>query len=183
MFVNHYLKFDFDVFCSNMLEQETPFDYSQEEDAYFNFMENIGFTNALVMIKSLLSEIKDGYKNIFVAGFSAGATVAWLCSEERLVDGIIGYYGSVLEIILEISPQCPELLFFPEEEKLFNVDELILALENKHNVEVHKLNGQHGFSDPFSLKYNEASAKKAFYQMLFFLLETFRRINSDGKAD
>jgi hypothetical protein len=66
---------------------------------------------------------------------------------------------------------------------LFNVDELILALENKHNVEVHKLNGQHGFSDPFSLKYNEASAKKAFYQMLFFLLETFRRINSDGKAD
>ncbi|WP_327862649.1 hypothetical protein [Aeribacillus composti] len=82
-----------------MLEQETPFDYSQEEDAYFNFMENIGFTNALVMIKSLLSEIKDGYKNIFVAGFSAGATVAWLCSEERLVDGIIGDYGSVLEII------------------------------------------------------------------------------------
>jgi dienelactone hydrolase len=82
-----------------MLEQETPFDYSQEEDAYFNFMENIGFTNALVIIKSLLSEIKDGYKNIFVAGFSAGATVAWLCSEERLVDGIIGYYGSVLEII------------------------------------------------------------------------------------
>ncbi|BBU40659.1 hypothetical protein Q4O60_09015 [Aeribacillus pallidus] len=66
---------------------------------------------------------------------------------------------------------------------MFNVDELILALENKHNVEVHKLNGQHGFSDPFSLKYNEASAKKAFYQMLFFLLETFRRINSDGKAD
>ena len=84
---------------------------------------------------------------------------------------------------MEISPQCPELLFFPEEEKLFNVDELILALENKHNVEVHKLNGQHGFSDPFSLKYNEASAKKAFYQMLFFLLETFRRINSDGKSD
>jgi len=62
MFVNHYLKFDFDVFCSIMLEQETPFDYSQEEDAYFNFMENIGFTNALVIIKSLLSEIKDGYK-------------------------------------------------------------------------------------------------------------------------
>jgi Dienelactone hydrolase and related enzymes len=176
-------EFDFDVLCPNLLERETPFDYSQEEDAYSNFMENVGFTDALVIIKNLLSDIKDEYKKIFVVGFSVGATVAWLCSEEQLVDGIIGYYGSRIRNYLEISPQCPTLLFFPQEEKSFNVDELISALDNKNNVEVHKFNGQHGFSDPFSLKYNEASAKKAFYQMLFFLLETFRSINSDGKAD
>lgn len=55
-------EFDFDVLCPNLLERETPFDYSQEEDAYSNFMENVGFTDALVIIKNLLSDIKDEYK-------------------------------------------------------------------------------------------------------------------------
>ncbi|WCN38659.1 dienelactone hydrolase family protein [Aneurinibacillus uraniidurans] len=162
-------EYDFDVLCPNLLERELPFDYSNEENAYSNFMKNVGFTNALVTIKNLLMDIKDEYKKIFVVGFSVGATVAWQCSEEQLVDGIIGYYGSRIRNYMEISPQCPVLLFFPQEEKSFNVDELVLALDNKNKVEVHKLNGKHGFSDPFSLKYNKESAKKSFNQMLVFL--------------
>jgi dienelactone hydrolase len=172
-------EYDFDVLCPNLLERETPFDYSQEEDAYSNFMENVGFTNALVAIKNLLSDIKDEYEKIFVVGFSVGATVAWLCSEEQLVDGIIGYYGSRIRNYMEISPQCPTLLFFPQEEKSFNVDELISALDNKNKVEVHKFNGQHGFSDPFSPKYNEESAKKAFNQMLIFLRKHLDVLNGN----
>ncbi len=44
--------YNFDVVCLNLLETNTPFDYSQEELAYQNFMSNVGFINASNKIKS-----------------------------------------------------------------------------------------------------------------------------------
>ena len=161
---------DFDVICPNLLERKTPFDYSQEEAAYRHFMENIGFTGALHKIKEILSEIKDEYQKVFILGFSAGATVAWLCSEEECVDGIVGYYGSRIRNYAELAPRCPALLFFPLEEPSFNVDELISALERK-NVEVHKFNGKHGFSDPYNSNHHLESAQEAFSNMMNFFKE------------
>lgn len=158
----------FDVICPNLLERDTVFDYSQEEVAYHHFMENVGFTSATQKIKGILSDIKDNYKKIYIIGFSVGATVAWLCSEEDCVNGIVGYYGSRIRNYTDLTPQCPTILFFPQEEHSFNVDELILALEKK-NIEIHKLYGKHGFSDPNSPNYNDKSAKKALSEMLNFL--------------
>lgn len=159
----------FDVICPNLLDRETPFDYSQEDAAYRHFMENVGFTGALHKIKDILSDVKDEYQKIFILGFSAGATVAWLCSEDEYVDGMVGYYGSRIRNYVELTPQCPTLLFFPQEEPAFNVDELILALEIK-NIEVHKFNGKHGFSDPYSSKYHVESAQNAFSKMMKFFM-------------
>ncbi|CAH0288533.1 dienelactone hydrolase family protein [Peribacillus sp. Bi134] len=161
---------DFDVICPNLLDRETPFDYSQEAAAYRHFMENVGFTGALYKIKHILSDIKDVYQKIFILGFSAGATVAWLCSEEECVDGIVGYYGSRIRNYADLAPQCPALLFFPLEEPSFNVDELILVLE-RTNVEVHKFNGKHGFSDPYNSKYHAESAQAAVSKMMKFFMQ------------
>lgn len=161
---------DFDVICPDLLEKEAPFEYSQEELAYRNFIENIGFTNASDKIKSVLLGIKDNYEKVYIVGFSVGATIAWLCSEEDGLDGIVGYYGSRIRNYLGVDPLCPTMLFFPEKEKSFNVDELVLRLEEK-NVEVHKFNGQHGFSDPNSQKYNIKSAQVAFNRMVDFFLK------------
>ena len=158
----------FDVICPNLLERERPFDYSQEDAAYRHFMEKVGFMDALYKIKDILSDIKDEYQKIFILGFSAGATVAWLCSEEECVDGIVGYYGSRIRNYAELAPRCPALLFFPQEEPSFNVDELISALESK-NVEVHKFMGEHGFSDPYHSKYHAESAQAAVSKMMKFL--------------
>src|SRR6476660_2025552 len=68
-------EYDFDVFCPNLLEQEMAFDYSEEEKAYHNFMEDVGFEDTLVKIKSLLLGIREKYKNVYLIGFSVGATV------------------------------------------------------------------------------------------------------------
>ncbi|MFB5284063.1 dienelactone hydrolase family protein [Peribacillus sp. Hz7] len=157
----------FDVICPNLLERDTPFDYSQEHLAYHHFMENVGFENALHKIKDVLSDIKNEYKSIYVVGFSVGATVAWLCSEEESIDGVVGYYGSRIRNYVAISPKSPIMLFFPQEEKSFNVDELISTLDKK-NIKIYKFSGQHGFSDPYSSKYNEKSAQEAFRQMINF---------------
>ncbi len=131
-------------------------------------MENVGFADAFNKIRDILSEVKNKYKKIFIIGFSVGATVSWLCSEEERVDGIVGYYGSRIRNYVEISPRCPTMLFFPQEEPSFNVDELISILDKK-NIELHKYNGQHGFSDPFSTEYNLESTERAFIKIVKFL--------------
>jgi dienelactone hydrolase len=60
------------------------------------------------------------------------------------------------------------MLFFAQEEQSFNVENLIICLE-KRNLEIHKFNGQHGFSDPYSPIYNAKSAQEAFGKMIDFL--------------
>jgi dienelactone hydrolase len=157
-----------DVICPNLIERDTPYDYSQEEAAYRNFMENVGFAYATQRIKDILSDIKYKYEKIYIIGFSVGATVAWLCSEEDCVSGVVGYYGSRIRNYLELTPQCQTILFFPQKEQSFIVDDLISTLDKK-NIEIHKFNGKHGFSDPYSPNYNERSAQKAFSKMVNFI--------------
>ncbi|WP_263559845.1 dienelactone hydrolase family protein [Paenibacillus polymyxa] len=162
---------NYDVICPNLIGKETPFDYSQEEAAYAHFIKNIGFKRASYHIESLLLSIQARYKKVFIVGFSIGATIAWLCSKEKYVDGIVGYYGSRIRNYLEITPHCPALLFFPQEEISFNVDELISALDN-HNIQIHKFSGQHGFSDPYSPRYHVHSAQQSFIEMVEFFRKT-----------
>jgi dienelactone hydrolase len=161
-------KQSFDVICPNLLRRDLPFDYSEEEDAYRYFMGNVGFTDASHIIKDIVSDFKEEYQKIFIIGFSVGATVAWLCSEEEGVDGVVGYYGSRIRDYAGLTPKCSTMLFFPQEEPSFDVDELISTLDTK-NIVVHKLNGRHGFSDPYSLKYDGISAQKAFRIMVDFI--------------
>lgn len=160
----------FDVFCPNLIAPREAFDYTEEKLAYQHFMENVGFAGALFKIEKLLIDIKERYQKIFIIGYSVGATVAWLCNNEKLVDGIVGFYGSRIRDYINVSPKCPTLLFFPEEEKSFQVDELIAAIGGS-DIEIHKCVGQHGFSDPYSQKYNEESAKMAYNKLVTFLKE------------
>ncbi|PAE24963.1 dienelactone hydrolase family protein [Bacillus sp. 7894-2] len=163
-------KQNFDVICPNLLEREMPFDYSQEEAAYRHFMEHVGFDRAARKVKDLLLDVKDEYETIYIIGFSIGATVAWLCSEEDCVDGVVGYYGSRIRDYLEITPRSPAMLFFPQEEQSFNVDDLVLALEKK-KIKADKLTGKHGFCDPYSSRYDAKSEQEAFSKTLDFLLQ------------
>lgn len=157
-----------DVFCPNLLGPQKSFEYSNEKDAYDYFINHVGFTHAKAIIKQLLREKRDHYQKIFLVGFSIGATVAWLCSELELIDGIVGYYGSRIRNYTTITPYCPTLLFFAGE-KSFAVDDLVSVLVKKNKVRIIKLSGQHGFSDPFSTHYHAGSAENAFHEMVAFL--------------
>ncbi|MGE7766325.1 dienelactone hydrolase family protein [Peribacillus sp. NPDC096540] len=159
---------NFDVICPNFLQREEPFAYVQEKEAYINFMDNVGFTMASNKIKKIILKANEEYSKIFIIGFSIGATIAWLCSEEVFVDGMVGYYGTRIRDYLEKVPKCPTLLLFPQEEQSVDVDGLVLHLD-KENIEIHTFNGFHGFSDPFSPKYNKESAEIASSQVIKFL--------------
>ncbi|RIX51410.1 dienelactone hydrolase family protein [Paenibacillus nanensis] len=158
----------FDVICPNLLKRKTPFPYSEEEMAYQYFMNNVGFARVCQEVIAIVNEAKRKYRRVVLIGFSVGATAAWLCSGHEGVDGIVGYYGSRIRNYTEITPKCPVLLFFPQEERSFQVDELISTLQRKGTA-VYKFEGLHGFSDPCSSKYKEQSAQQAFSLMMSFI--------------
>ncbi|MHB8066121.1 MAG: dienelactone hydrolase family protein, partial [Ruminiclostridium sp.] len=151
----------FDVICPNLLGLSEPFDYEQQETAYQHFIVNIGFEKAAQQVKKLIEAFSGQYNHIFLLGYSVGATIAWLCSDENnMCAGVIGYYGSRIRDYMEVSPKCPVLLVFPTQEKSFNVKDFVGSF-NKTNVSVHILDGEHGFVDPFCQSYCESSFQKA----------------------
>lgn len=155
-----YMK-GYDVICPNLIDISQPFNCDCEEEAYQHFMNNIGFDLAGKKVKQVIMQAKKQYKNIYLMGYSVGATIAWLCSgEENMCNGIIGYYGSRIRDYKNSIPKCPSLLIFPTEEKSFNVKELVYSLE-KQNINVYILNGKHGFSNPFSKNYCMQSTEEA----------------------
>lgn len=151
----------YDIICPNLIDQEQPFEYNLQEEAYYHFMNNIGFDLGVQRIKHLMIQAQKQYKHVFILGYSIGATIAWLCSsEDNMCDGIIGYYGSRIRDYMNITPKCPTLLIFPSEEKSFNVEELVDSLV-KRNIDAHIVRGKHGFSDPFSKNYCLQSSEEA----------------------
>ncbi|WP_257351369.1 dienelactone hydrolase family protein [Pseudalkalibacillus decolorationis] len=159
----------FDVICPNLLDQDQPFHYTQEKEAYINYMESLSFSKTSRTIRTLITKLKEKYEKVFIVGFSVGATLAWMCSEEGSLDGVVGFYGSRIRNYVDLTPQCPVLLFFPQQEKSFDVADLITTLQKKDNVNTRKFDGQHGFSDPYAPKYCETSAKLSFNEMTRFL--------------
>lgn len=151
----------YDIICPNLIDIPQPFNCDLEEEAYQHFMNNIGFDLAVKKVNQVIMQAKKQYKNIYLIGYSVGATIAWLCSgEENMCNGIIGYYGSRIRDYKNSTPKCPSLLIFPTEEKSFNVKELVNSLE-KQNINVYMLNGKHGFSNPFSKNYCLQSSEEA----------------------
>lgn len=151
----------YDIICPNLINLSEPFSYDLEEEAYKHFMNNIGFDSAVQQVKQLIIEAKKQYKHVYLLGYSIGATIAWLCSgEEKMCNGIIGYYGSRIRDYINITPKCPVLLIFPTEERSFNVQELVDSLR-KRDTDAYMLKGKHGFSNPFSKDYHIKSSKEA----------------------
>ena len=46
-------------------------------------MDYIGFEKAHKQVVALINELSKKYKEIHVIGFSIGATIAWLCSDQK----------------------------------------------------------------------------------------------------
>ncbi|MDC2865785.1 dienelactone hydrolase family protein [Bacillus sp. BP-3] len=160
-----------DVVCPNLLQRSTPFHYDQETEAYLHFMNNIGFEQGKQQIDSTLTELRNNYAFVGVLGFSVGATIAWLYSEDSRIDFVIGCYGSRIRDYTNIVPKCRALLLFPANETSFSVSALIESLQDKGHqlLNIKQLNGEHGFLDPFSTAYNDQIADQGYEMIRSFL--------------
>jgi dienelactone hydrolase len=177
--VNDHMKFmkqklsklEADIICPNLLSSDIPYSYEEEGMAYQNFIQNIGIDESSKQINNMLIQLKQEYERVGVIGFSVGATISWLCSENNLCDFVIGCYGSRIRDYLNRRPVCPTLLIFPTEEKTFDVDDLVNLLKQKREplLEVKTFHGFHGFMNPFSHAFNKESADEAFQTINDFI--------------
>jgi dienelactone hydrolase len=167
LFSEMIIKEGFDVLVPNLIQKDS-FSYDQEENAYQYFMNEIGFERSLKEVKKILEVNKEKYDQIFIIGFSIGATIAWMCSEYE-VEGIIGYYGSRIRNHTEIKPKCPVLLFFSNKEKSFNVVNLEQDLKTKNNTLIKIVDAEHGFMNPFYKTYNSKEFKNCVESSIEFL--------------
>lgn len=165
----------YDVMCPDLLDGRPGFDYEKEDEAYRYFMNFIGLEASAKRVTFLLRQEEGRYKHVFMLGYSVGATVAWLSGVYSVkgddsfhfggsfisCSGMICYYGSRIRDYTEVSLKCPALLIFADEEEAFEPDKLQKELAQVDQTEIHILPGKHGFADPFSANYNEASAREA----------------------
>lgn len=162
----------FDVLTPNLLHRES-FTYAEEEKAYQYFMNEIEFNTSLQEVKEIVKNNRDMYEQIYIIGFSIGATIAWLSSECE-VDGIIAYYGSRIRNFVEIEPNCPTLLFFSNE-KSFDVQDLAMQLRTKEKSVVEIIDAEHGFMNPFYKTYNASECHKCMESSIDFLKQLEER--------
>ncbi|MEW4263644.1 MULTISPECIES: dienelactone hydrolase family protein [Priestia] len=163
-----------DIICPNLLSRDISYSYEEEAIAYQNFVQNIGIDEGSKQITNMLIQLKQEYEEVGIMGFSVGATISWLCSENNLCNFVIGCYGSRIRDYVNRSPVCPTLLIFPTKEEAFDVDYLINSLKQKREplLEVKKFHGFHGFMNPFSQTFNKESADQAFQSISDFLKKT-----------
>ncbi|MEK4628503.1 MAG: dienelactone hydrolase family protein [Solibacillus sp.] len=145
----------FDVYVPDLLNRSTPFPYEAEERAYENFITNIGFISAQKHVIRLINRLSKMYVHIRIIGFSIGATVGWICSRHPSVHKIIGFYGSRIRQYAQVVPKAEITLFYGEQERSFCPTKLKVDLSIYPNVFVKIVEGEHGFADPYSTKYNE----------------------------
>ncbi len=172
--IHHFTSSHIDIFCPNLLQSQSVFHYSDEEKAYHFFMNHIGFEYGKEQIEEFVANLSSRYTHIGLIGFSVGATIAWLCSNNPKIDFIIGCYGSRIRDYVHMKPICATLLIFPEKEASFSVSSFIQTLQQQNNplLEIHQLPGEHGFLNPYTEKYNVHSTKQAYNLINSFLIKT-----------
>lgn len=148
----------FDVFCPNMIQREN-FLYSEAEEAYQYFRNNIGF-EFYKEVEDIISKLKLTYKKVFVIGFSVGATIAWRCCEHTDCDGIVCCYGSRIRDYMSLQPSCPVLLLFAAHDS-FDVECVGKRLAPKIKVDLHILQANHGFMDHYSNFFDGEQARRS----------------------
>lgn len=129
--------------------------FLDEDKAYAEYLAVCGHKEYASRVVRALTE---SVGPVCLIGFSAGAGAVWSAVTEvddKLLHVAFCFYGSSIRTMLERTPNVPTYLVFPNNEKHFDVDEVILRLQKKNLTQCHKADGGHGFMNPMSENYSE----------------------------
>lgn len=158
---DHFHALGHAVHCPNMLGADTTFSYEQRDAAYVHFMANVGFAAAAASIEKLAATLRPQYKQVFLVGYSIGATIAWLAAGATACDGIVCHYGTRIRDYLAARPRCPALLIMAEQDAAFPAAQARNCFCGMPGVSLEILEGGHGFCDAYGPAYHPDSAKRA----------------------
>ena len=115
---------------------------NDEQESYKKFYSEAGIEKGFGIIDNIINANINS--EIYLAGFSVGATIAWLFSADKRVNAVVGIYGSRIREYLYIEPAVQSYLFFCNENS-FDIMPMIDKLKEKEKVRVKVINGEHGF--------------------------------------
>lgn len=150
----------YDVYCPDLLGDHKVYSYELHVKAYEYFIGNVGFgvyQEISLLVKRLASE----YEQVFIVGFSIGATLAWLVAAAVPCNGIVCHYGSRIRDYLSTKPKCPVLLIMARQDEAYLVSQVQKDLEGTPNIVLEIFEGAHGFCDPYTAAYHSVSADSA----------------------
>lgn len=128
---------------------------SDEIYSYEKFYSQVGIEESYKIISKEINKISDS--DIILLGFSIGATIAWLHSNNYKIESVIGIYGSRIRKYLNIEPTVKTDLFFCIEEA-FNVEEVNRFVNLRPFVSSEIIPGNHGFYG--KINFNHPMIKK-----------------------
>lgn len=130
--------------------------FQSEANAYQHFQTHCGLAT---LVENLETEVVKSTASLDIIGFSVGGSAAWEVSAKEIspkIRNVICFYSSKIREKTHLSPLVPTSLIFPKEEKGFDLDPVIQAVETKQQVEIVRTNYLHGFMNRESENYSEA---------------------------
>ena len=104
-----------------------------------------------------------------VVGYCWGGSIAWLAACRLEIDAAVGYYGGQIYEHRDLTPRCPVLLHFGEQDAAIPLDQ-VKAVQAAHpEVPVHLYPAGHGFNCDLRGSYHAESAATARERSLAFL--------------
>lgn len=145
--------------------------FESETSAYDYFQQHTGFKTYKTVLWEQLHPFDEP---LFLIGFSAGATAAWLLLHEFKIPGqAVFFYGSGIRHYTHLSPQNKILCVFPDHESHFDVSQLAEKLEQNPSVTCQITPYSHGFMNKCSLNFNQ-KAYNEWIEKLIKIYSSFR---------
>ena len=154
------------VVCPDLLHRPA-FAYQQADEAYRFFMGTGGFARS-AEVNALVTRLHGQCGKVVVVGYSVGATLAWQCCENPQCSGIVACYGSRIRQYAGLTPTCPSLLLFAENDS-FVLPPVLAQLQGKPGVRLATFGAAHGFLDADNSAWQAQPAQSANLQIDRFL--------------
>jgi dienelactone hydrolase len=139
--------------------------FANEEQAYQQFQLSGGIDSYAEKVEQALQQATpETNEPIICVGFSVGASALWQVAAMSFVKDkvkhCIGFYPGQIRHSLELTPQIPFSLVFPESEDHFDVETVIQHLVTKQNVDVIQVGLKHGYANPQSDNFNDLASRE-----------------------
>lgn len=134
-------------------------DFTNEDDAHEFFLKKCGHAYFSNLVAKAISNTSE---QVFLIGFSAGASAIWHAIGTNIYSTLVKFYGfypSQIRNHLGLSPSCESTIVFPCSEKSFDVSMVAVDISKNPKVECEVTNLYHGFMNPQSKNYRHTEAK------------------------
>ena len=134
--------------------------FKDEQLAYQYFTDNVGLETYIAKLKAHIQGL-DG--QVYLLGFSVGASAIWAIAEDKQLRKIQQawlFYGSQVRYYQHITPIFPMTLYLPHSEPHFSVAEMAVNLKHKSHVNIVHTAFSHGFMNRYSANFTLTGYQK-----------------------